>query len=158
MTRLEEIVRLPSDTRLYSILVVEDNASDVFLLERALSRQHVDFQLTHLRDGAEALAFVRKEAPYANSPCPDLILVDLNLPKIGGEAVIREVRNTRHLDRVPACVWSSSDSLADRESLRLVGADQFIFKPSGLALFMEIGKTLKDLLSGGVAGATPAFS
>ena len=158
MTRLEEIVRLPSDTRPYSILVVEDNASDVFLLERALSRQQVVFQLTHLRDGAEALAFVRKEAPYANSPCPDLILVDLNLPKVDGEEIIRQIRSAKHLDGVPACVWTSSESVLDRASLSHLGASQFIFKPSGLEQFMQIGETLKNLLSGGVRGVTPAIS
>jgi PleD family two-component response regulator len=68
----------------YSILVVDENVPDVFLLERALARQRVDFQLTHLRTGAEALAFVRREAPYGNSPCPDLILVDLKKAKIDG--------------------------------------------------------------------------
>ena len=145
-------------TRPYSILIVEDNGSDVFLLERALNRQHITFELTHLRDGGEALAFIRREGRYANSPRPDLILVDLNLPKIDGEDVIREVRNARHLDGVPACVWSSSESMRDRESLNRLGVDQFIFKPSGLEQFMQIGKTLQDLLLGGLSRAAPAIS
>src|SRR2546421_6841154 len=101
----------------YSILIIDDNGSDVFLLQRALSRQDFDFQLTRLRDGAEALAFVRKEGAYANSPTPDLILVDLNLPKIDGEEIVREIRKARHLDGIPACVWSSSESTRDRASL-----------------------------------------
>jgi chemotaxis family two-component system response regulator Rcp1 len=150
-------VNLVADTRPYSILVVEENAPDVFLLERALARQQVDFQLTHLRSGAEALAFVRREAPYGNSPRPDLILVDLKKAKIDGECVIREVRNARHLDGVPVCVWFSAESLSDREPLNLLGVDQFIIKPSGLDQFMQIGKTVKDLLSGKLDEATPAF-
>jgi PleD family two-component response regulator len=77
-------LNLVADTRPYSILVVDESVPDVFLLERALARRHVDFQLTHLRTGAEALAFVRREAPYGNSPCPDLILVDLKKAKIDG--------------------------------------------------------------------------
>jgi|ERR1022692_4043232 CheY-like chemotaxis protein len=151
-------LRRLAGARPYSILVVEDDAPDVFLLERALTRQQIDFQLTHLRDGAAGLAFVRREAPFENSTRPDLILVDLNLPRIDGEAVIREIRNARHLHGVLACVWSSSESLRDRESLNRLGVDQFIFKPSGLERFMLIGKTIKDLLSGGLEGATPAFS
>jgi CheY-like chemotaxis protein len=146
-----------ADARPYSILVVEENAPDVFLLERALARQQVDFQLTHLRSGAEALAFVRREAPYGNSPRPDLILVDLNRAKIGAECVIRGVRNARHLDGVPVCVWFSAESLIDREPLTLLGVDQFIVKPSGLDQFMQIGKTLKDVLSGKLDEATPAL-
>ena len=146
-----------ADTRPYSILVVDENASDVFLLERALARQQVDFQLTHLRTGAEALAFVRREAPYGNSPRPDLILVDLEKAKIDGECVIREVRNARHLDGVPVRVWFSAESLRDRGPLKLLGVGQFIIKPSGLDLFMQIGKTVKDLLSGKLDEATPTF-
>jgi CheY-like chemotaxis protein len=122
-----------------------------------LNRQKIDYKLTHLQDGGEALAFIHQEGCYANSPRPDLILVDLNLPKIDGEEVIREVRSARHLDGVPACVWSSSESLRDRESLNRLGVDQFIFKPSGLEQFMQIGKTVQDLLLGGLtAGINPA--
>jgi len=159
-------VPLPTASRPYSILIVEDNGSDVFLLERALNRQRINFQLTHLRDGGAALAFIRREGSYAKSPRPDLILVDLNLPKIGGEDVIRAVRGARHLNGVPACVWSSSESPRDRESLISLGVDQFIFKPSGLEQFMQIGKTVQDLLlsslgprlgSATLGSATPAL-
>lgn len=144
--------------RPYSLLVVEDNASDVFLLERALARQQVCFHLTHLRDGAEALAFVRRESPFADVSRPDLILVDLNLPKVDGARVVREIRKAPHLNGVPACVWTSSEFLSDRESLDRLGVDRFIFKPSGLEQFMEIGKILKELLSGTSETTTRAFS
>jgi CheY-like chemotaxis protein len=152
-------VKAPAETRPFNILVIEDNGSDVFLLERALNRQQLNFQLTHLRDGGEALAFVRQEGTYAKSPRPDLILVDLNLPKVDGEEIIRQIRGAKHLDGVPACVWTSSESVLDRASLSRLGASQFIFKPSGLEQFMLIGKTLKDLLSlGGRRAPTPAIS
>ena len=140
-------VKPPGGPRPYSILVVEDNRGDIFLLERALERQHIDFQLTHLQDGGEALAFVRGEGPYANTPRPDLILVNMNLPKVDGEEIVHEIRGARHLDGVPVCVWSDSESLHERESLSRLGVDEFILKPSGLEQFMEIGKTVKDLLS-----------
>ena len=150
-------MRLLAGNRPCFILVVEENASDVFLLERALTRQRIDFQLTHLRYGSEALAFVRREEPYANSPRPDLILIDLNGAKIDGECVIREVSNARHLGGIPVCVWFSAETLLDRESLNRLGVDQFIVKPSGLEQFMQIGKTVKDLLSEELDGATPVF-
>lgn len=145
-------------TRSYSILVVEENASDVFLLERALARQEIAFQLTHLRYAAQALAFVRRGAPYANSPRPDLILVDVSHARIDGECVIREVRNARHLDGVPVCAWFSAESLRDGESCERLRVDRLILKPSGLDQFMQIGKTVKDLLFGELGGPTPAFS
>jgi CheY-like chemotaxis protein len=65
----------------YRILVIEDNASDVFLLERALKKQNLQFELIHVRDGGEALAFVRRQGAYAKAPIPDLILMDLNLSR-----------------------------------------------------------------------------
>jgi CheY-like chemotaxis protein len=151
-------VKLPTASRPYSILIVEDNGSDVFLLERALNRQQINFQLTHLRDGGAALAFIRREGVYAKSPRPDLILVDLNLPRVGGEDVIRAVRSAKHLNGVPACVWSSSESPRDRESLIRLGVDQFIFKPSGLEQFMQIGKTVQDLLVGSLSAVAPAIT
>jgi CheY-like chemotaxis protein len=149
-------MKLATGSRPYSIVVIEDNRSDVFLFERALNRQHIPFQLTHLRDGGEALAFVRREGIYASMTRPDLIVVDLNLPKIDGEDVVREIRQTPFLDGVPACVWSSSESTRDRDTLTRLGIDQFIFKPSGLEQFMLIGKTVKDLLARRLTANTPA--
>jgi two-component system, chemotaxis family, response regulator Rcp1 len=130
------------------ILVVEDNDSDVFLLDRALKKQHLAFELTHLLNGAEALAFIRREGRYANAATPNLILVDLNLSKYTGEDILREIRTATHLSGIPVCVWSSSRSLRDQDRLRGLGAVHFIAKPSGLDQFMEIGVTLKNVLAG----------
>jgi chemotaxis family two-component system response regulator Rcp1 len=134
------------------ILVIEDNASDVFLLDRALKKQGLRFELIHLVSGAEALAFIRQEGAYADAAAPNLILVDLNLSKYTGEDILREIRSAGHLGGVPVCVWSSSRSRRDEALLKDLGVTQFITKPSGLDQFMEIGKVLKDLLAGGGAG------
>ena len=130
------------------ILVIEDNASDVFLLERALKEQGFRFELVHLLSGGEALAFIRRQGAYADAAIPNLILVDLNLSKYTGEDILREIRGAKHLGGVPVCVWSSSRSRRDEALLRDLGVCQFITKPSGLDQFMEIGKTIKDLLAG----------
>jgi two-component system, chemotaxis family, response regulator Rcp1 len=129
------------------ILVIEDNGSDVFLLNRALKKQDLRFELVHLLDGASALAFVRQQAPYANAPIPNLILLDLNLSKYTGEDILRAIRGTPYLDGVPVCVWSSSRSRLDEVLLKDLGVSRFITKPAGLGQFMEIGKTIKDLLA-----------
>jgi CheY-like chemotaxis protein len=129
------------------ILVIEDNSADVFLLRRALEKQDRRFELVCLADGDEALAFIRKEGAYADAAIPNLILVDLNLPKCDGEELLREIRNTRHLAGVPVCAWSSSQSRRDRDLLKELGVVRFITKPSGLDQFMEIGKILADLLA-----------
>ena len=129
------------------ILVIEDNAADVFLLGRALDKQARRFELTSLADGGAALAFIRREGAYADAAIPHLILVDLNLPKHDGEEVLREIRRAKHLAGVPVCAWSSSQSRRDRDLLTELGVARFITKPSGLDQFMEIGKILDGLLA-----------
>ena len=128
------------------VLVVEDNSSDVFLLERALNKQGLRFELVHLTDGAKALAFIRREGVYAGAAPPDLILVDLNLSDHDGQDILREIRAARHLTGVPVCAWSSSQSQRDRTMLTGLGITRFITKPTGLHQFMEIGKIIGDLL------------
>jgi chemotaxis family two-component system response regulator Rcp1 len=134
------------------ILVIEDNASDVFLLDRALKKQDLRFELVHLLSGGEALAFVRRQGAYAEAPTPNLILVDLNLSKYTGEDILREIRSAPHLGGVPVCVWSSSRSRRNEALLKDLGVSRFITKPSGLDEFMEIGKIVMDLLAGPRAG------
>jgi len=129
------------------ILVIEDNGSDVFLLRRALNKQNLRFDLMHLPDGGTALAFVRRQGTYAQSAIPNLIVLDLNLSKYTGEDILREIRQARHLDGIPVCVWSSSRSRQDETMLKDLGVSRFITKPAGLEEFMEIGKTIKDLLA-----------
>jgi len=128
------------------ILVIEDNVSDVFLLKRALMKQEFPFELVHLLNGSEGLAFVRRTGLYREAAVPDLILLDLNLSKYTGEDILREIRNAGHLRGVSVCVWSSSQSRRDEAQLKDIGVSQFITKPAGLDQFMEIGKTIKDLL------------
>src|ERR1022692_822123 len=133
------------------ILVIEDNNSDVFLLDRALKKQDLRFELMHLMSGDQALAFIRRQGVYTDAAIPNLILVDLNLSKYTGEDILREIRSARHLRGIPVCVWSSSRSRNDESVLKDFGVSQFITKPSGLDQFMEIGKTLKDVLAGSLA-------
>jgi DNA-binding response OmpR family regulator len=148
---LGAIVKQASDARTARILVIEDNGSDVFLLDRALHKQHIRFELVHLLSGCAALQFIHREGAYLDVPNPQLILVDLNLSKYTGEDILREIHNASHLAGVPVCVWSSSRSRRDEALLKEMGVSQFITKPSGLDQFMEIGKTIKDLLTDSAA-------
>ncbi len=135
-----------SANRAARILVIEDNGSDVFLLDRALKKQDLEFELVHLLSGSEGLAFIRRQGAYADAIIPNLILVDLNLSKYTGKDILREIRSAKHLEGVPVCVWSSSRSRRDEALLKELGVSQFISKPSGVSQFMEIGKVIKDLL------------
>lgn len=137
----------PSDVPAARILVIEDNRSDVFLLDRALKQQDFRFELIHLLNGSEALPFLRREGVHANEAIPDLIVLDLNMAKYTGEDILREIRSASHLSGVPVCVWSSSGSPRDEELVKNLGISRFITKPCGLDQFMEIGRILKDLLA-----------
>jgi two-component system, chemotaxis family, response regulator Rcp1 len=134
------------------VLVIEDNVSDVFLLERALNKQDLRVELIHLADGDQALAFVRREGAFSHVASPSLILIDLNLPKHNGEDILREIRGARHLSGIPVCAWSSSQSQQDQALLMELGVARFVTKPLGLDQFMEIGKIIKDLLAARVDG------
>jgi two-component system response regulator len=142
-------LRRVSPVRAARIVVIEDNCSDVFLLDRALKQQDLRFELVHLLNGGEALAYVRRQGAYAGVPIPSLILVDLNLSKYTGQEIVREIRSAGHLAGVPVCVWSSSRSRRDEATLQDLGISRFITKPSGLDQFMEIGETIKALLAAG---------
>ena len=142
--RLKQVSVVPE----VRILVIEDNRSDVFLLDRALKKQGLQFELIHLLDGTEGLAFIRRQGAYREAAIPNLILLDLSLPKCSGEEIAREIRAVKHLVSVPVCVWSSSRSRLDQSLLQGLGVVRFITKPVGLDQFMEIGIIIKDLLAG----------
>jgi len=129
------------------IVVIEDNRSDVYLLDRALKKQDLRFELMHLANGREALAFIRRQGAYAEAPIPDLILMDLHLARYTGEDILHEIRTAKHLDGVPVCAWSSSQSRQDQSQLKDLGVACFITKPSGLDQFMEIGAVIKKVLA-----------
>jgi chemotaxis family two-component system response regulator Rcp1 len=103
------------------ILVIEDSHSDVFLLERALNKQDLRFELVHLPNGGAALTFIRRQGAFANAAIPNLILVGLNLSEYTGEDILREIRSARHLGGVPVCVWSSSLFRRDEALLKDLG-------------------------------------
>lgn len=139
------------------ILVIEDNESDVFLLDRALKKQEFPFELIHLPNGDDAFAFIHGQGAYKDAAIPNLILLDLNLSKYAGEEILREIRNAAHLTGVPVCVWSSSRLRRDESLLKELGVSRFIPKPSGLGQFMAIGKIIKDLVAGPTLVDGPAI-
>jgi len=144
---LEDALAVPAAR----IVVIEDNCSDVYLLKRALKQQDFPFELVHLLNGTDALAFIRREGAFRDAAIPDMILMDLNMAKYTGEDILREIRAARHLTGIPVCAWSSSQSVRDRSMLQDLGVFQFITKPAGLDQFLAIGKLIKKLLAG--AGA-----
>jgi two-component system, chemotaxis family, response regulator Rcp1 len=130
----------------FHILLVEDNTADVFLFHEELEQAKLNYGLTVIGDGAEALAFVRGEGQYAASPVPDIAVLDLNLPKADGIQVLRAIRHSERLARVPVVITSSSDSLPPDVGAEQLHLNRYIRKPLELEDFLKIGAALKEVL------------
>jgi len=99
--------------QLVEILLVEDNAGDIRLMEEALKEIETKHHLSVIKDGVDVLAFLRNEEGYQQSPRPDLIFLDLNLPKKDGREVLNEVKNDPDLKRIPIIVFTTSNREED---------------------------------------------
>jgi len=130
----------------FRILLVEDNAADTYLLRRALKDAGLNVELTVIEDGAEALAFVRHEGKYAARPIPDLAVLDLNLPKLGGATVLEAIRQNTDLCHVPVAIMTSSTGPREQVKAEELGDGRFITKPPDLEDFLKIGQVLKEML------------
>ena len=124
------------------ILVAEDNPADVYLLREAFSLEGHEVEMTVVTDGEQALEFVQGQGPFASAAIPDLVVLDLNLPKSDGSDVLRCIRETEAYRGVPVVVLTSSDSPRDRKTIENLGASSFITKPSDLDSFLALGRTL----------------
>jgi two-component system, chemotaxis family, response regulator Rcp1 len=127
---------LPENVLLY----VEDEDAAVFLLETALKEAAIPAQLYRVSDGEQALAFLRKAGAYEKAPRPDLILLDLNLPRKTGFEVLSEVQHEHMLRDISVVVFTSSSLAADRKRSLALGAKRYITKPSSFDGFIEAVK------------------
>ncbi|MGD0361757.1 MAG: response regulator [Bryobacteraceae bacterium] len=130
------------------ILLVEDNPADANLVEEAIAEAQLECGLSIVRDGLAALEFIDRLDADPDHPRPDIVLLDLNLPKIGGEEVLRRVRANAWCGTAKVLIVSSSDAPADRERAMLLGASDYFRKPSNLDQFMELGPRIRAVLEG----------
>jgi chemotaxis family two-component system response regulator Rcp1 len=114
------------------ILIVEDSLADVRLTRRALQRGHVPSNVHVVRDGVEAMAFVQRQAQYADAPRPSLILLDLNLPRKDGRAVLAEIKGDAELRSIPVVVLTTSLAPEDVRTCYQLHANCFLVKPVDL--------------------------
>lgn len=126
------------------ILLVEDNDGDVRLTIEALKEGKVRNRLAVARDGVEALQILRKEGKFADAPRPDLILLDLNLPRKDGREVLAEIKNDPGLRRIPVVVLTTSQAEEDIIRTYDLHANCYITKPVGLENFLQVVKTIDD--------------
>ncbi len=134
-----------SGTR-FRIVVVEDNPCDVDLLRLALEEQGIHCELTVLEDGGEALAMARQRGKYAGFSTPDLMLLDLSLPKNDGPEILEALRANPAFADLTVAVLSSSSSPRDRARLQGFRVSRFITKPADLDEYLKIGAIIKQLL------------
>ncbi len=134
---------MPVANRPYRVLVVEDNPTDVLLIEEALGEHEVWHEMVVLQDGEEAFQYVKHVAENSK---PDLIILDLNLPKRDGFGVLNEYRASPTLSFVPIVILTSSDSPADRLRAKRIGVNAFLQKPMTLEDFIALGPRFRAIL------------
>jgi CheY-like chemotaxis protein len=127
------------------VLLVEDNDADVFLVREAIREQGLPFELRVVADGEKAVQYFDELDTGADLPCPNFMLLDLNLPRLTGDEVLARVRSRGRCASIPVLVLTSSDSPADRERVLRLGADEYFRKPSSLDDFMQLGKLVHSL-------------
>lgn len=125
------------------ILLVEDNLMDARITIAALRDSNIKHRLTFLRDGEETLLFLRRAGIFAQAPSPDLLLLDLNLPKCDGFDVLKEIRANYDLRRLPVVVLTASDVAEDRSRCEHLDVQSFIQKPVNIDKFLAVMRDLK---------------
>lgn len=131
------------------ILMAEDNPADVVLMQEALAEYAVTYSLRVLSDGAETVAFLRGIGLSNDPTCPDVVLLDLNLPKIDGHELLRLIREHPVCSDIPVIIVTSSDSAEDRQRAAQLGATDYFRKPSSLEEFLKLGGIVKRLAAAG---------
>lgn len=126
------------------ILLVEDNEPDVYVIRELILKLVGSINLQIVRDGAAALDYLKDET----NVCPHLVLLDLNLPKIGGIEVLQRLRNSGRCGQAPVIVVSSSDSEAERSAARGLGAAAYFRKPADLSAYSGLADLISGILSG----------
>lgn len=128
------------------ILLVEDGLVDARVTISALKKGQIQHRLTLVRDGQEALEFLRQEGKFARAPRPDLILLDLCLPKLDGRQLLGELKRDVDLKSIPVVIMTSSDDEEDRLQSESLGVDSFITKPIDMDKFLLVVRRLKRFL------------
>ena len=126
------------------ILLVEDNPGDVRLAVEALRGMKVRNQLHVVRDGAEAMSLLRRQGRYVGAPRPDLVLLDLNLPRKDGHEVLAEIKQDADLRRIPVVILTSSAAEQDILHAYNLYANCYITKPLDLEQFLSVIRSIED--------------
>jgi CheY-like chemotaxis protein len=131
------------NTRPLEILMVEDSSADVRLTREAFKEGKILNHLSVVKDGVEAMAFLRRQGPHADAPRPDLVLLDLNLPRKDGREVLAEVKADPDLRRIPIVILTTSRAEMDIVKSYNLHANCYVVKPVELDQFFEVIRTIE---------------
>jgi len=144
-----------------TLLVAEDDEKDFLLLERALGKANFETDLRRVRGGGEAIEYLAGGSGFADRedhPLPELILLDVKMPRGSGFDVLMWLRSNEKLKNLPAVVFSNSDSPNDMQQARVLGATAYLVKPSAYDGYPKLVQALRDLWrAGGGADVYPRF-
>jgi two-component system, chemotaxis family, response regulator Rcp1 len=133
-----------SDKNSIDILMVDDNPGDARLTQEALKEVHLINRFNWVSDGEEAMAYLRREGTHAEAPRPDLILLDLNLPRKDGREVLAEIKADRDLKRIPVIILTTSQSQDDITGAYYLMANCYVRKPVTLDQFVQAVRSIKE--------------
>lgn len=131
-------------TTAVSVLLVEDDPGDVLMTREAFDDCTVDNTLHVVGDGVDAMAFLRREGVYADAPTPDLVLLDLNLPRMGGREVLAAIKNDPVLQQIPVVVLTTSEAEEDVLSSYQLHANAYVTKPVDFQEFVDVVRAIDD--------------
>ena len=138
---------IPRVPPLLNLLLAEDNLPDALLVREVVRMENLPLDVYFAPDGEQAVEFIARAEENPDAPCPDFLLLDLNLPKVDGFDVLRRLRSSHKCKDIPVLIISSSDSPGDRSRAAEMGAGYFQ-KPPSYDEFVRLGVVLKQLLKG----------
>jgi len=133
-----------TETEPVEILLAEDNPGDVTLTKKALEQGNIINNLHVANDGVEAIQFLRQEGEYADEPRPDLVLLDLNMPRKDGREVLEEIKGDEDLRRIPVVVMTSSEAEEDIVKSYDLHANAYLTKPIDYDGFLDIVRSIEE--------------
>ncbi len=128
----------------FDILLVEDDPDDVELVRQMLSRSRMPIRILTAPGGEEALAFLRREGRHAAAPRPDLVLLDLNMPRMDGRELLRLVKGDPDLKSIPVVILTTSNAADEIVKSYGLGANGYVSKPLGLGQFSQVVRVVED--------------
>lgn len=130
------------------VLLVDDNPGDIDLMREILASGKRRYNVSYVRDGEEAISFLCHEGKYAGAPTPDLVVLDLNLPRKDGRTVLKQLKSDARFSKIPLVVFTTSQASSDIASSYELGVNCYLRKPGNLAEYRAVVQSMADFWLG----------